>query len=333
MWRKSLIFILAMVSVGSMLTQPALGKEYPTKPIEVIVPYTPGSSLDLLSRIVADTAPNYLGQSVIVVNTPGAGGSIAAAEIIASKPDGYKLFTTSNNFFAFTTKTQKVPFNPSYLTPIVNFTQFRVGICVRGDSPWKTFNDLLDYAKKNPGKLRWAHIGRGTVAHVPFAFIFKKAGVETIDVPYKGTPEFVAALLGGHVDAFIISWAGIRDHVIAGNIRYLTFVSDKRYRDIGDPRFSILYDIPSVAELGFPEVAPLITTIGFYAHKDTPEEARKILFDAFKKTYEDPGWHKRVEKLGDEFKFGGPEFMKESIKRSEEISIPLLKEMGLYVGK
>jgi tripartite-type tricarboxylate transporter receptor subunit TctC len=325
MWRKALVLILVTFSAGGILIQPALGKEYPTNPIEIVVPYPPGAPMDLISRLVADTAPKFLGQSVVVVNKTGAGGSIAAADVIGSKPDGYKIFNTTSIFFAMTTKTQKIPFDPGHLTPLVNVSQGKIGLCVKGDSPWKTFNDLLDYAKKNPGKLRWAHSGRGTADHVPMLLIFRKAGAETIDVPTKGTPEKVVALLGGHVDASFMAWGAVTDHVKAGKIRYLMMLSDQRYSDPSD--------VPCPAELGYPEVAKIALYNGYYVHKDTPNEVKKILFDAFKKTYEDPEFQKGFEKVGDEPRFEGPEFLKDAIRRTEELSVPILKELGLYVGK
>ena len=165
MSEKVLILILVTVSVGSVFFQPALGRDFPTKPIELVCPYTPGSSMDIVSRIVADLAPKYIGQPIVVVNKPGAGGSIAAADVISSKPDGHKLVMLTNFFFATTVKTQKIPFDPNDLTPIVNLYEYKLGMIVKGDSPWKTLSDFLDYAKKNPGKIRCAHGGRGITLH------------------------------------------------------------------------------------------------------------------------------------------------------------------------
>ena len=322
---KPLVLILVVFLVGSMLIQPALGKEFPTKPIEIIVPYLAGGPMDIISRVVAEAMTKYLGQPIVVVNKAGAGGSVAAADVISSKPDGYKIFNTTTIFFSMTTKIQKIPFDPSYLTPLVNFSEYKGGICVRGDSPWKTFNDLVDYARKNPGKLTWAHVGRGTSEHIPVLLIFRKLGVQTIDVPYKGVAEKLPALLGGHVEASAMMYGSVVDHVRAGKIRFLMVLSDHRYSD--------LPDVPSVAELGFPEVAKIILYNGYYVHKDTPEEIKKILFDVFKKTYEDPEFKKGLEKVGDIPRFEGPEFIKEAIRKTEELSVPILKELGLYVEK
>jgi len=320
---KILVLFMIIFTLGIVFVQSSGGKDFPTKPIEILVPYTPGSSVDILCRIVADIAPKYLGQPLVVVNKPGAGGSIAAAEVIISKPDGYKLMETTNFFFAMTVHTQKIPFDPKMLTPLANFMEYKNGFIVRGDSPWKTFNDLLDYARKNPGKLRWSHTGRGISQHLYGVLIFRKAGVETIDVPYKGSPEMVSALLGGHLDAAMVVYGAVKDHVTTGKVRYLVTISDRRYIDPPN--------VPCAVELGFPEVAKLPTFVGIYVHRDTPEDIKKILSDAFRKTYEDPEFKKGIERLGEEPKFAGPEFMKEAIQDGEKTAVRILKEVGLFV--
>lgn len=216
MEKRAFIFILSMMITGSILSQPALAIEYPTKPIEVLVPFTPGGTNDLLTRLVAQIAPKYLGQPLIVVNKPGAGGSLGAAEVIGSKPDGYKLISVPSNFFSTTVYTQKIPFNPNDLTPIANFMEYKNGLVVKGDSSWKALNDLLDYGRKNPGKLRWAHMNRGSALFMQTFLIFRKAGITTIEIPYPGLPDCLNAVLGGHVDAAPVSYGGTKDHVKSG---------------------------------------------------------------------------------------------------------------------
>lgn len=324
MRNKICALTVALVSVALLSVQPAETQTYPTRPLEIICPYTPGSSTDIGARVVADIGSKYFGQPMVVVNKPGAGGAIAAADVISSKPDGYKVFWGAQVFFATTIKTQKVPFNPDDLIPLANFMELRLGMPVKADSPFKTFDDLLNYAKKNPGQLKWCHTGRGITLHMSALIIFKKAGVQTIDVPYKGTPEALAALLGGHVDAGSLVYGALSDQVRAGKVRFLMFYTDKRYKD--QP------NVPTAFELGYPD-AVLPTFFGLYAHKDTPENIRKTLTDVCKKIYDDPEYKKGIEKLGEATRFGGPEFIKEAIKKQEEIGIPILKEVGLYVGQ
>ncbi len=323
MWKRSLI-VLSMFLV-MFIPIKSLPSEYPTKPIEVISSYTSGSSMDLMARLVADIAPKYLGQPVVVINKPGASGALGAADIITSKPDGYKLLTGSTVFLTIVLKAQKIPFDPSDLIPISSFMEYKMGLAVKGSSPWKTLAELLDYARKNPGNLRWCHPGRGTSIQINGLLLFRKAGVPTIEVPYKGSPEMVAALLGGHVDATTIVYGAAKDHVRSGAMRYLTFFSDRRYSDPSG--------VPCAAELGFPEASKLPTIVGLLGHKNIPPEIRKTLFNAFKKTFEDPAFKKGIEKLGEEPRFEEVEFLNEAIRKSEEVGTPILKELGLYVGK
>jgi len=324
MSKKMLILMMALLSMGGIYVQHSFGIEYPTKTIEIFVGYTPGSTSDLTGRMIADVAPKYLGQPLVVVNKPGAGGSVAAAEVIKSKPDGYKLMITTNSFFALTTKTQKLTFDPKVLEPLASYVEIKSGIMVKGDSPWKTFNELLDYGRKT-GQLRYGHAGRGMHNHIYGSLIFKKAGVEIIDVPYPGALDKLTALLGGHIDAAGEPYGTVREHLKAGKVRFLLFVNDQRY--------SLLPDVPCTTELGFSEASQLKTLWGAYIHKDTPQEIKKTLVDALQKTIEDPEFKKRIGNLGEEAKYVGPEASKETIAKAEELSVPKLKELGLYVGK
>lgn len=300
------------------------GGKYPSAPIEVVVPYVPGGPADLMSRVVAGIASKFLGQPMVVATKTGAGGSLAAADVISSKPDGYKLMCAANSFFATTVKTQKIPFDPHDLVPVANFIEDTIGLAVRTDSPWKTLDDLLEYGKKNPGKIRWAHSGKGNALHTIALAIFRKAGVETVDVPYKGGAELGPALLGGHVDALSGPYPTMSDFVKSGKMRYLVVYSDKRYR--------ALPNVPCLEELGFPQAAGLAVFFGMFIHKNTPNEIQKTLFEAFKKTSETPEFKKGIENIGQEPRFGDPEFLRQAIKKAEDAGVPILKELGLYVG-
>ena len=156
--------------------------------------------------------------------------------------------------------------------------------------------------------------------------IFRKAGVETMDVPYQGGPECVTALLGGHVDAAIMAYGGVREHVKAGKVRCLLTFSDRRFNDPSG--------VASAKELGFPDAGKARNFSALYVHKDTPAQIRETLLGASKKACEDSTLQRAFhEKIGEEVTFGGPEFIMEKIKDSEEVGIPILKELGLYKGK
>jgi tripartite-type tricarboxylate transporter receptor subunit TctC len=207
MLKTSLIIVLSALILGIALTPQGFSKDYPTKPIEILITYGPGGTSDLIARLISDVAKKYSSQPMFVTNRVGAGGTTAVSEIINSRPDGYKIVYMPNNYLATTIKTQRIPFDPNQIVPLINFVEVKQGLIVKSDAPWKTLGQFLDYAKKNPGKLRWNHVGRGIGSYLSVSFIFKKAGVELIDIPYKGAPEQVAALLGGHVDAASLVYA------------------------------------------------------------------------------------------------------------------------------
>ena len=325
MWHNVLAAALGIILLESLLIQPALGQgEYPTRPIEIIVQATPGSSSDYHSRLVAEIGKKYLGQPFVVVNKPGAGGAVAAADLLSSKPDGHKLIWLFNMFFITTSKTTKLPYNVHDLEPLANVMQSKLLLFVKGDSPWKTLNDLLDYGRKNPGKIRWATVGRGISSHIDTLSLFRKAGVETVHISYPGTPEMMSALLGGHIDAADMAYAVVKDQMRAGALRALVTFNSRRYGD--------LQDIPTALELGFPDSSMLPVLGGFYIHKNTPEKIKKTLTDVFKKVFDDVEFKKKVENFGEELLPGGPELVNDSIKKGESVAIPLLKELGLYVG-
>lgn len=324
MWRRASVLILSIVLAGGLFIHPAHGAQYPTQTIELLCPYPPGGSFDLYSRLIADTAQKYLGQPLVVINKPGGGGSTVVADLISSKPDGYKLGVLGNVYFYTTVKSQKVPFDPANVVPVANFMELKIGLQVKGDAPWKTINELLDYGKKNPGKLSWGHSGRGLTTYMNTRLLLEKAGIKSIDIPYKGSAPCVTALLGGHINAMSQPHGAVSGHIKSGTMRYLVFYADRRFSD--------LPDVPCSKELGFEDATKMRTLLGVYAHKDTPEESRKILLDAFKKTFDDPAFKEGVGKLGDEPTFGGPEFILQSIKEGGEVGVPILKELGIYVG-
>ena len=324
MWRRSLVLILGVVLTGAVMAHPAQAADYPKQTIEVMCPFSAGGSFDLYSRLIADTLPKYLGQSMIVINKPGGGGTAVVADMINSKPDGYKIGILDAAYFSMAVKTQKVPFNPTDVVPLNCFLELKSGLTVKGDAPWKTLKDALEYAKKNKDTFRFGHAGRGLTCYMCTRIIFEKAGATMIDVPYKGAPEGITALLGGHIDGVCFPHGATAAQIKSGGMRYLVVYSDRRYSD--------LPDVPSALELGFPDAAKLIPLLGVWIHKDTPPAVKTTLTNAFKKAFEDPAFKAGIIKIGDEPAFGGPERMLDLIKVQEQVSVPILKSLGLYVG-
>ena len=321
---KSIVLAVLFLTFGSGFAALASAAEYPSRPLEIICPFSAGRDPDLMARLIANVGSKHFRQPIGGVNKAGGAGAIAVGDVISSKPDGYKAVWESHAYFATTIKTQKAPFNANDVIPLANFYEMKQGLAVRGDGPFKTLDDLLEYGRSHPGELKWAHSGRGMIIHLSAMLIFRKAGVSTIEVPYKGSSDAGVALLGGHVDAATLPVATVIEQVKAGKIRYLAVYSDKRYSD--HPT------VPTVVELGFPQ-ANLPSFWGLYIRKDTPAPVKNALTDMCKKLTEDPELKKGIEKLGGVPRYGGPEFITEAMKRGEDIGVPVLKELGLYVEK
>jgi tripartite-type tricarboxylate transporter receptor subunit TctC len=324
---KAKVIILAAVFVifGAALAATVSAAEYPGKPVEIVVPFAVGADSDVTARIIADVGSKHFGQPIVAVNKPGGAGSIAVADVISSKPDGYKVIFEAHNYFATTVKTHKVPFDPNDLVPIANLYEIKLGMAVRADGPFKTFEDLREYGKKHPGELKWAHSGRGTPPQMSAMLIFRQAGLKTTDVPFKGSSEQLTALLGGHVDVASIPVGTVLDQMKAGKVRLLIVYSNRRFDDHPN--------VPTVGELGFPDAA-FPSFWGIYVRKDVPEPIKKVLADLCKKIAEDPDYRKGIERMGGgQVRYAGPEFIREAIKKLEQIGIPVLKELGLYVER
>jgi tripartite-type tricarboxylate transporter receptor subunit TctC len=325
MFGKILVLFLAVGSFLGVFIQPVLAADYPTRTIEIMCGFTPGGSIDLAARVVGEVAKKYIGQPMVVVNKPGAGGSLAATDVVNAKPDGYKLFTNSTLYFAVTSKTQKTMFDTNLLVPLAGYMEYTDGIVVRGDSPYKTMKELVEYGKKNPGQIRWGHVGRGTKPYLCGILIFRKSGVEAIDIPYKGSADTITAILGGHVDVAFSPFLPALEHFKTGKLRALMNFSDQRY--------ATLPQIPSAVEAGYPEIGKMIPIASIFAHKDTPEEIKKTLIDCFKKVFQDPEYKTGLAQIGEQPRPEGAEVLRQMIKSAEEVSVPLLKEFGLYVER
>jgi len=180
--------IRIILVVVALLTGPwpASAQDFPTKPIELVIPYGPGGSHDLTARAIASVAQQYLGQPLLVVLKPGGGGAVGSQYVIRAKPDGYTIMlggTGPNTIFALV---QKAPIGPDQFTPIARINYSPPVFAVRNEAPWKTMREALDYMKKNPGKFNFANSGTWGAADFPMRMMAKAAGVEYNNIPFDG---------------------------------------------------------------------------------------------------------------------------------------------------
>src|SRR3954465_4346549 len=263
----------------------AFAQPFPSKPVTLICPWPAGGGTDLHLRKLAELTSKQLGQPVVVENRPGGSGMNGPAQMAkTARPDGYTISQLAITAFRMP-HMQKVEWDPlADFTYIIGVSGYTFGIVVKADSPFKTFNDLLAYAKANPGQLSYATPGTGTSLHLAMEEIGVRAGVKFLHVPFKGQAEGAAALLGGHVMAQVDSTGWARQ-VDAGTFRLLATLGDRRTR----------WNAPTVKELGIDTVSN--SPYGLVGPKDIPPQVVKVLHDAFKLASEDPENAKTLQQL------------------------------------
>jgi tripartite-type tricarboxylate transporter receptor subunit TctC len=277
----------------------APAQEFPTKPIELIIPYGPGGSHDLTARALASVAHQYLGQPMLVVLKPGGGGAVGSQHVIRAKPDGYTLMlggTGPNTIFALV---QKAPIGPDHFTSIARINYSPAIFSVRADAPWKTFREILDYMKKNPGKLNFANTGTWGAADFPMRMVARMAGVEYNNIPFDGGGPALLAVLGGNGDASFLFTPQLLPQIAAGKMRALAVTDTRRLRD--------LPNVPTLREEGVDVVFTQWRSV--LAPRGIPRAVAEKLEAGLKRATEDGSFQALIKQLGDEIHFqSGKEF-------------------------
>jgi len=284
---KRIILLAAAVVAFAASAQ---AQQFPTRPVTLIVPWPAGGSTDIGMRALAAATEKHLGQSIVIENKPGAAGTIGPANMAASaRPDGYTVAQLPITVFRIPF-IQKTSFDPAKdFTYIVHVTGYTFGVVVKADAPWKTFNELIEYARANPGKLNYGTPGAGTSLHITMEQIAKMKGIKWTQVPFKGVAESMNALLGGHIDVTSDStgWAGA---VNAGSARLLVTWGAQRTKNWPD--------VPILKEVGIDLISN--SPFGIGGPKGMDPAVVKILHDAFKKGMEEQSYKDAMTKLDQE---------------------------------
>jgi tripartite-type tricarboxylate transporter receptor subunit TctC len=285
----------ALVVATAPTVVPAAAQEFPAKPVELIIPFGPGGSHDLTARAVASVAHQYLGQPLLVVLKPGGGGAIGSQHVIRAKPDGHTLLfggTGPNTIFALV---QKAPIGPDQFQPIARINYSATILAARKDAPYQSLREMVEWAKKNPGKLNFANTGPWGAADFPMRLIGKAAGFEYNNIPHDGGGPALLAVLGGHADATFGFTAQLLPQLGAGKVRALAVTDTKR--------LAVLKDLPTAKEQGVDVTFTMWRAV--LAPKGTPPAIVEKLEAAFRKMSEDKSFQALVKQLGDEVQFQG----------------------------
>jgi len=237
--------LVMMAAAVALAASAAHAQTYPTKPVHVIVPFTPGSATDVVARTVAQGLSTRMGQVFVVENRPGAGGTIGANLVAKAAPDGYTLLVNSSGHTVNPSIYPSLPFDTAKDFTGVSLLAEQPNILVVAPSKgWKTAGDLVKAAKAEPGKLSYASAGAGSATHMNAEKFRVSAGIDTMHIPYKGTPEALTDTMNGRVDYFF-----------APVIAALPMVRDNRVTALAvgsAKRASVLPDVPTTEEAGYP---------------------------------------------------------------------------------
>ena len=300
----------AGILLVSFLVVPMLAgaqDKYPTKPIEMVVPFAAGGSTDVLARLVAKYAPKYFDKPLVVVNKPGGGGITGTEGVVRSKPDGYSLFAGyGSGHDLVTPHFQKMPYDTfNDLIAVCRLSIHSIVMIIRGDAPYKTMKELVEWGKNRPQVTASVSTKAGSV-DITFQAVGKATGLKMVTVPFRGGAESVTAIVGGQTDCGGNHPSEVISHIKAKRLIPIAVALENR-----DPAIP---DVPTFKELGY-NVTAVGSVKGVAAPKGTPPEVVRYLAERFKKVCDDPEFIKSMKDIGQPVMYQGPQefakFMKD----------------------
>jgi len=319
---RRFIFVVGLLIIGySWDVLPAQAQPYPNRSIQVVISGAPGDAVDLAGRLMVEELEKILRIPVVPLNKPGGGASVGTDFVAKSKKDGYTILYTPSS---------GVVYNPAFspettpydtlrdLQPLGLNVSFPVAFCVQAEAPWKNFSDVIEYAKKNPGKFRCGTLGVGSIDHFRLEVIKSAAGVDITMVPFKGAMPALTALLGGHVESSLSAAIIFLPHYKSGRLRGI----------LVDHKVPDLPDIPTFRELGYKQNLPS-SWFAFFAPAGIPDEAKKVLGPAIEKANKNPELMTKLQKLGFIPNYKSPTELKQILIEDYENARQVVKQMGL----
>jgi tripartite-type tricarboxylate transporter receptor subunit TctC len=317
MLRRSLVLAAALLAAAL----PALAQTWPAKTVKIIVPFPAGGPTDVLTRFLADKLGGQLGQPVIVENKPGAGGSIGADIVAKSPADGYTLVMATASTHSIGPYLGKLPYDPvKDFTPIVwvgNATNLMV---VSNHVPANSVKELIELARKDPGKLNYATSGVGTISHLTSELFASMAGVKLTHVPYKGTQQSIPDLMSGQVSILFDNIMTAQPNVKAGKVKALAISSPKRS--------PLVPDVPTVAESGLPGFQSVVW-FGLLGPAGTPKAVVDRVNAEMNKALQLPDIQARFTQMGFEPAGGSAADFSQAMQRDAEKWSKVIRDAGV----
>lgn len=286
--------IIARALFGALLTlamaTPAAAQSFPAKSVRLISPYAAGGANDIISRVLAERLTETMGQPVIVENKPGAGSILASQLLVKSPPDGYTIMMADIAHGANPALRKAMPYDTiKDFTPVILVAELPTVLLVPPSLPVNTIGELVEYARKNPGKLNYSSSGFGSTNHLAAEVFKSELGLDIVHVPYQGGGEAMNALLGGQVQILFITLPASLAHIKAGKARALALT--------GSTRMAALPDVPTVSETVLPGL-DINLWIGVVAPAGTSQPIVDRLNGDFNKVLALPAVKERIAALG-----------------------------------
>jgi tripartite-type tricarboxylate transporter receptor subunit TctC len=313
-----------LVALVLLLPALAFGQAYPSKPIRMVVPFTPAGAVDIATRATANEMTKILGQPVAVENKPGAGGNLGVLDVARSAPDGYSVVMSTSgiqaiNPFLYSKMPLDVNKDLAAVAPIVSLSNVLV---VHPSVPARTVKELIALAKKEPGKLTYASSGNGTSIHMSGAMFTQLTGTDILHIPYKGSAPAVTDLLAGQTNMMFDNIPSSLPHIKAGKLIAIATTGAKR-----DPT---LPDLPTIAESGVPGYESGVW-FGLMVPAATSKDVIHKLNEAAVQATKQPDFVKRMHDLGYNIIPGSPEDMTRMIQDELKRWGPIVKKSGAKV--
>ncbi|OZI41545.1 Bug family tripartite tricarboxylate transporter substrate binding protein [Bordetella genomosp. 4] len=325
--RRDFLQLAAAGAAGATLpwAAQAQSNNWPATVIRLIVPFPPGGGTDTVSRLVAEKLTLSKKWQLIVDNRPGAAGNIGLDQTAKAKPDGYTLAMAQTSNMAINPALYpKMLFDPlKDLKPIVQVCAQPVILVVRKESPFKTLADFIAAAKKEPGKYTMAQAGMGTVGHLAGEMLTREAGIDVMQVPYKGAGPGMNDLMGGQVDTYFGSAASVMPQLQAGAVRGLATTSAKR--------LTALPDLPTVAEQGYKDFEAT-TWLGLVGPDELPDDIVKQVNAAVVEVMSSKEVQERLEAEGNEPNAGTPDAFAALIRNEYDKWGKLIREANIKIS-
>ena len=315
--------LLAAVMVLGLASAPALAGDYPTKPVTLYIPYSGGGTTDVSARMLVNLAQKNFPTPLVCINKPGGGSALMHELVAQAKPDGYTLGVLVTAGLTRIPLLRKVNYDPMKdFTPIMLYGLYQHGLCVPADSPWKTFEEFIAYAKANPGKVTYSTAGTGSGQHLVMEYLAAKEGIKWTHIPFKGGMKAVTACLGGHVTAVsqATEW---KPYVQAGKLRLLAVYGIKRI-----PSFP---NVRTLKEIGYDYA--LVSGMGIVGPRGLPPEVVQKVAAAFSEACKEKGFLKLMKKMELLPYYLDQKQLVEFLKKDYQMKKALVRKVGLAKKK